>query len=62
MIRQLLCVLTFCLSSPAWAEVPAAARDARSRGWLRDDPDRYRLTESGFHFADRVAADLMNAV
>lgn len=30
-----------------------------SHGWISDDADRLRLTDAGFLFADRVAADLM---
>lgn len=43
-------------------EVAAAAESARRAGWLTVTDDRWILTDAGFLFADRVAADLIGAV
>ena len=34
----------------------------RAHGWLEDLGDTWTLTDGGYHFADRVAAELMDAV
>lgn len=39
-----------------------AAAEAEQQGWLEVSPDRWRLTDAGFLFADRVARDLMAAL
>lgn len=39
-----------------------AARGAREAGWLSQREDRWSLTDAGFLFADRVAADLIGAL
>lgn len=33
-----------------------------ARGWMTSTPDRWSLTDAGFLFADRVAADLIGAI
>jgi len=40
----------------------AQADRHRELGWLEPDADRWRLTDAGFLFADRVAGDLMQAL
>lgn len=43
-------------------ELTDAARVAEDTGWLCESGGRWRLTEPGFLFADRVAADLIAAL
>tara|TARA_R110000782_G_scaffold57258_11_gene119658 strand:+ start:19727 stop:20995 length:1269 start_codon:yes stop_codon:yes gene_type:complete len=43
-------------------ELRAAAEGCRTQGWLTITTDRWLLTEPGFLFADRVAAELIGAV
>ena len=43
-------------------ELRAAAEGCRARGWLTITPKRWSLTEPGFLFADRVAAELIGAI
>ncbi|MFT5423034.1 MAG: oxygen-independent coproporphyrinogen-3 oxidase [Phycisphaerales bacterium] len=50
------------LDATAPARLEAELRSHRQAGWLNDDAERWVLTDSGFLFADRVAADLMGAV
>jgi len=42
--------------------IEARALACADQGWVTIDPDRWRLTDTGFHFADRVAVELMDTV
>ncbi len=43
-------------------DLARAAASCVREGWLEDRPDRWSLTDAGFLFADRVAAELIGAV
>ncbi len=43
-------------------ELRAAADAAKKAAWLTESADRWSLTDAGFLFADRVAADLIGAL
>ncbi len=44
------------------AELESAAQSCAGSGWLTTTDTRWTLTEPGFHYADRVARELMGAL